>query len=146
MAGAEAGSKGGLSGVGSAPLAPQGRWARGSGSGAGDSGSKADGDDMQVDAAGPNDNQATAGGAANPEDNEAELVEEEALGSGIDEGVAESINKLPMADQEKLKAALGARGGRRRSTEGEQGKGTAGGRDRERSPRPTKGGGGQSEL
>ncbi len=145
-ASAAAGSKGGLSSAVHAPLAPQGRWARGTGSGAGDSGGKMEGDGMQVDAEGANGNQATAGATGNQADSEAELVEEEALGSGIDEGVTESISKLPAADQEKLRAALGARGGRRSLAKGEQGRGAAEGRDRERSPRPTtKGAGSQNE-
>ncbi len=103
---------------------------------------------MQVDAAGPSTNQTAAGGADSREDNNEELLEEEAFSSGIDDGVAESINKLPMADQKKLKAALGARGGRRRSstTEGANAEEAPSGRDRERSPRPTKGGTGQGDI
>ncbi len=85
---------------------------------------------MQVDATGSIGNQANTGGTEDPEEDEPELLEEEALGANIDQGVAESINKLPAADQEKLNAALGARGGRRRAKEGEQGNGAAGGRDR----------------
>ncbi len=100
---------------------------------------------MQVDAEGAGDVLATAVDKDNSEENETELVEEESLGSGIDEGVSESIRKLPMADQEKLKAALGARGGRRRIRAGAQEPGADDGRDRERSPRPTKGSGGQSD-
>ncbi len=147
------GGKGNLSAAAAGPLAPQGRWGKGANVGAGD-GSKSqqqhqtEGDDMQVDAAGPSSNQTATGGADNCDDNNEELVEDEAFSSGIDDGVAESINKLPMADRKKLKAALGARGGRRRSstTEGAHGEEASGGRDRERSPRPTKGGTGQGEV
>ncbi len=88
----------------------------------GENGGRTNGDGMLVDAAEADGSQALAGSADKPEDNEAELVEEEMLGPGIDEGIAESINKLPSADQEKLKAALGARGGRKKPLDGEQGK------------------------
>jgi hypothetical protein len=144
-AAADTGGKGSLSGAAAATLAPQGRWNKAAGSSAGNNGGRDDGDDMQIDATGPIGNQATEGGAGNPEEDEQELREEEPLAAHIDEGVAESINKLPVADQEKLKAALGARGGRRRPTDEEQGRGAGGDRDRERSPRPTKGGHGQQE-
>ncbi len=155
-AAAATGGKGNLSGEAAGPLAPQGRWAKGASSGAGE-GSKqtqqqqqrqAGDDEMQVDAAGPSEPQTTAGGDDNGGENSDELVEEEVFGSGIDEGVAASINKLPMADQKKLKAALGARGGRRRTTttENESTEDASGGRDRERSPRPTKGNAGPGEA
>ncbi len=148
-----AGGKGNLSGAAVGPLAPQGRWSKGAGGGV-EEGSglpqqrrQPQGDAMQVDAVGPGASQTTAGGAENRDDNSEEMVEEEPFSEVIDEGVVESISKLPMADQKKLKAALGARGGRRRptTTEGNRDEETAGGRDRERSPRPTKGGSGQSD-
>ncbi len=140
----DAGGKGGPSSVAATPLAPQGRWAKAAGISAGSNGNREGEDDMQVDA-GLTGDQTNGGGAGNPEEDEPELLDDEAVGTNIGDGVAESINKLPMADQEKLRAALGARGGRRRISEGGQGKGTTGGRDRERSPRPTKGGQGQNE-
>ncbi len=155
-AAAEGGGKGNLSGAAIGPLAPQGRWGKEAGGGAG-SGSRnqqqqhqADGDAMQVDTVGAAEGRTTAGGEGNRDDGSEELLEEEAIGSGIDEGVTESINKLPMADQRKLKAALGARGGRRRisttAAEGERKEDAPNERDRERSPRPTKGGAGQEGL
>ncbi len=156
-AGAAAAGTGGkvnLSGDAIGPLAPQGRWSKGA------SGSTSDGsrqpqqqhrggeDEMQVDASGPAEGQTATNEGNDKEENDDELVEEEALGSGIDDGVAASISKLPEADQKKLKAALGARGGRRRApaTGGEREEQASGGRDRERSPRPTKGGGAQNEA
>ncbi len=153
---APTGGKGSLSGEAAGPLAPQGRWAKGTSGGAGEGSGQAQqrqqhqaGDDaMQVDAAAPNDHRTTTGGDDNREEDNDELVEEETFGPGIDDGVAASINKLPMADQRKLKAALGARGGRRRPTskEGEPAEEAPSERDRERSPRPTKGGTGTSEA
>ncbi len=149
----EGGSKGSLSGAAVGTLAPQGRWAKGANVG-GENGGKhlqqqhqTEGDGMQVDETGPSTEQMATGGADVREESNEELVEEDSISSGIDDGVVESINKLPMADQKKLKAALGARGGRRRSeaAEGEHKEETFGGRDRERSPRPTKGGAGQGD-
>ncbi len=155
-AAAATGGKANLSGEAAGPLAPQGRWAKGANSGAGDGSGQAQqqqqhqsgSNDMQVDAAGASGQPTTTGGDDNHEDNSEELVEEEALGSGVDEGVAASINKLPKADQRKLRAALGARGGRRRPTATEEGptEEAPSGRDRERSPRPTKGSGGQNDA
>ncbi len=155
-AAAESGGKGNLSGAAIGPLAPHGRWGKEAGGGAG-GGSRnqqqqhqADGDAMQVDTTGAAEGETAASGGGCRDEGSEELVEEEAVGSGIDEGVAESINKLPMADQRKLKAALGARGGRRRTSapaaEGESKEDDSSGRDRERSPRPTKGGAGQEGL
>ncbi len=139
------GGKGGLSGATTTTLAPQGRWNKTTGGNVGNNGARDDGDDMQIDATGPNGGPAPVGDSGNPEEDEQELLEEGPLAVHIDEGVAESIGKLPVADQEKLKAALGARGGRRRPTEEEKENGAGGSRDRERSPRPTKGGQGQQE-
>ncbi len=69
-------------------------------------------------------------------DQDPELIDEDMLDADIDKEVAASINKLPTADQARLKAALGARGGRRRRKEADDdGSDTA---TRERSPRPTK--------
>ncbi len=152
-AAAEGGGKGSLSGAAVGPLVPQGRWGREAGGGAG-GGSRDqqqphsdDADAMLVDAAGAAEGGAAADNGANQEEGSEELLEEEAIGSGIDEAVTASINKLPMADQRKLKAALGARGGRRgaptEAEENEKKEDAASGRDRERSPRPTKGGAGQ---
>jgi hypothetical protein len=135
----ETGGKGNLSSVAATPLAPQGRWAKGAGSSTNVNGNRGGDDDMQVDA-GPAGDQTNGGAKGDHEEHDPELLEEEAVGANIDESVAESISKLPTADQERLRAALGARGGRRRNTEVGQGEGTSGGRDRERSPRPTKGG------
>ncbi len=140
------GGKGSFSSAAIPPLAPQGRWAKGAANAKTDCGNGTNDGDMQVDAVGADDDETAADHRGNLDENEAELVEEEALGSGIDEGVSESINKLPMADQAKLRAALGARGGRRRAKEGNQETGASGIRDRERSPRPTKGGGGQNDA
>ncbi len=143
--------KGSISNLLSTPLAPQGRWAKGTGSTAGGSNSSGTsndtiGNDMQIDAEGTNGGHGLEAGTGDPADSGAELVEEEPLGPGIDDGVAESINKLPAADQEKLKAALGARGGRRKPADDESRKGASGGRDRERSPRLKKGGAAQEDI
>ncbi len=153
-AAAGTGGKGSLSSEAAGPLAPQGRWSKGASSGAGESGGRpqeqrrGEEDEMQVDSSGPSGGQTTASGTDSTEDNSEELVEEEAFCSGIDDGVAASINKLPKADQRKLKAALGARGGRRRAPEtgGGQDELAEGNRDRERSPRPTKGSAAQNEA
>ncbi len=139
------GGKGSISSLATTPLAPQSRWTKGASSASTGTGAVASETDMEVDAAGGCGDQGAAAGAADPGDSGAEMVEEEALGPGIDDGVAESINKLPAADQAKLKAALGARGGRRRPADGERDTGAAGDRDRERSPRPTKGGATQND-
>ncbi len=80
------------------------------------------------------------------QDHGQELQEEEMLDPVIDEEVARSINKLPTADQRRLRAALGARGGRKGNSEGDEVCGASGGRDRERSPRPTRTGGASEEL
>ncbi len=154
-AAAEGGGKGNLSGEAVGPLAPQGRWGKEAGGGAG-AGNRsrnqqqqhqADGDAMQVDTTGATEGGTTENGEENRDEGSEELLEEDAIGSGIDEGVTESINKLPMADRRKLRAALGARGGRRGTStaaaEVEDKEGASSGRDRERSPRPTKGGAGQ---
>jgi hypothetical protein len=141
------GGKGSLSAAAAPPLAPLGRWAKGAAGAVASGGNKDDGGGMQVDAEGADDVQATALDKGTTEENEAELEEEESFGPGIDEGVSESIRKLPMADQAKLKAALGARGGRRSIRAGAQEPEAEEGRDRERSPRPTaKSGTGQGDL
>ncbi len=140
------GGKGSLSDATTTALTPQGKWNEAAGGSTEGGGGRGEHDSMQVDATGPNGNQETTANTEQTEDKEPELLEAETFDASIDEGVAESINKLPVADQEKLKAALGARGGRRWTAEGAQGKGAAGGRDRERSPRPTKGGQGQADL
>ncbi len=102
----------------------------------------------QSDAA-PNNVQKSEGaaaGAQREEDHEPELIDAEMGDPEIDGDVAASISKLPTADQVRLRAALGARGGwRRRAGNDEEGRGS-GDRDRERSPRPTKAGGADGEL
>ncbi len=78
-------------------------------------------------------------------DQDPELIDAEMGDAEIDVDVAASISKLPTADQARLKAALGARGGRRRRAGNDEGEGGSGDRDRERSPRPTKVGGADGE-
>ncbi len=119
-------------------LAPHGRWNKPAGAAA------AAGDDGSTTVA--------AGGAQAADDDmgvghdQDELQEEEALDPAIDEEVVRSINKLPTADQRRLRAALGARGGRRGNSGDDEAGGTSGNRDRERSPRPTKNAGASEEL
>ncbi len=79
-------------------------------------------------------------------DQDPELIDAEMYDQEIDGEVAASINKLPTADQARLRAALGARGGRRRGGGNDEGERGAGDRDRERSPRPTKAGGADGEI
>ncbi len=138
--------KGSISSLQTAPLAPQGRWAKGAGGAACGTSSGASGSDMQVDEGGAVGSQGAESGSGQGGDSGAEMLEEEPLGPGLDDGVAASINKLPAADQEKLKAALGVRGGRRKPTTDDSHKGATEGRDRERSPRPTKGGAVQEDV
>ncbi len=81
------------------------------------------------------------GGRLGGDDDDPELLDAEMVDPELDGDVAASIRKLPSADQARLRAALGARGGRRgRATDGDSDE-TRGNRDRERSPRPTKVGG-----
>ncbi len=126
------GEKGALSDASAAVLAPHGRWNRPTGAAAAVEGSGstvATGGDVQA----TDDDMGQSG--------DQELLEEEALDPSIDADVAKSISKLPTADQRRLRAALGARGGRRRSTGDGEDSGASADRDRERSPRPHKGGG-----
>ncbi len=128
----DGGEKGAFSDAAPAVLAPQGRWNKSAGSAAAENGGgstkAADGDAQTID-----DDMGQG--------NDQELLEEEAMDPTIDAEVAKSISKLPTADQRRLRAALGARGGRRASSGGGEAGGTSAERDRERSPRPHKGGG-----
>ncbi len=81
-------------------------------------------------------------GAAADEDQE--LVEDDDDGMQVDSDVVASINKLPKADQVRLRAALRSRRGKN-SDEDAAGDDGNQGRDRERSPRPTKTIGGQED-
>jgi hypothetical protein len=87
---------------------------------------------------------AVNGGSA--DDDEQELVEEDDDGSmQVDSETAASISKLPKADQRRLRAMLRTRSARDREA-GDAGGGGSQGRDRERSPRPTKTSGGKDDL
>ncbi len=79
-------------------------------------------------------------------DQDPELIDAEMGDAELDGEVAASISKLPTADQARLRAALGARGGRRRRDGNDDGERDSGNRDRERSPRPTKVGGAEDEA
>jgi hypothetical protein len=79
-------------------------------------------------------------------DQDPELIDAEMGDAELDGEVAASISKLPTADQARLRAALGARGGRRRRDGNADGERDSGNRDRERSPRPTKVGGAEDEA
>ncbi len=126
------GEKGAFADATPAVLAPQGRWSKSAGAAAAEPGGGS--------------TVATGGEGQTTDDDmgqghDQELLEEEALDPAIDADVVRSISKLPTADQRRLRAALGARGGRRgNSGDGEAG-GASGDRDRERSPRPHKSGG-----
>ncbi len=85
-------------------------------------------------------------GAQHDGDPDPELIDEDMVDPEIDVDVAAPIRKLPSADQARLKAALGARGGRRRRAGDDDAGEAAGNRDRERSPRPTKVGGVEDEV
>ncbi len=123
------GEKGASSDAAPAVLAPQSRWNKSAGAAAAEVGGGST---------------VAAGGDAQTTDDDMgqghdqELLEEVALDPAIDEDVVRSINKLPTADQRRLRAALGARGGRRGSSGDDEAGGASGGRDRERSPRPHK--------
>ncbi len=146
----------------SGALAPHSRWSKGSAAVAGDAGGEGQpAGKASTGGGGSSSGGGTAGGAAAAAestgaaasagsatskvngDDEPELIDEDMLSAEMDDGVAESLKKLPSADQERLRAALGARGGRRKPV-GEAGGAAA--RDRERSPRPGRGGGGDDDL
>ncbi len=130
-----------------ASLAPKGRWTRGAAAASGDSGGEAPPGGVAAEALAATGASAPSKNGGNDEEDDRELIDEGSTDMEIDMQVAESISKLPEADQARLKAALGARGGRRRLPEDGSGEGrAAGGRDRERSPRPLKGGGGHDDL
>ncbi len=79
-------------------------------------------------------------------DQDPELIDAEMYDHEIDGEVAASINNMPAAVQARLRAALGARGGRRRREGSDEEDRSAGDRDRERSPRPTKAGGADGDI
>ncbi len=79
-------------------------------------------------------------------DQDPELIDAEMYDHELDGEVAASISNMPAAVQARLRAALGARGGRRRRGGGDEEDSSAGDRDRERSPRPTKAGGADGDI
>ncbi len=140
---------GGVAAAQPVQLAPQARWARSGAATAGDSsGTKpADGAEAAEAATGSDEGGKGSGGGAG--DPEPKPLEEDptAAAMDVDADIDQSLRKLPSADQERLRAALGARGGRRRNEKTDEGDAAAAGsRDRERSPRLLKGGSGEGEL
>ncbi len=136
------GGDNGDGGIAAAPptqLAPQGRWARTGAASAGDAAGTQPAGGAEASAAAGGADAGGRGGNGDGGDTEAELIEEDSADAAMDVDLDKSLCKLPSADQERLRAALGARGGRRRREQTEEGEAT-GGRDRERSPRPLKGG------
>ncbi len=89
---------------------------------------------------------ATTGGVPTGGDDEELLEDDDCDGMQVDSEVAASINKLPKADQRLLRAALRTRRGERDHGQKDEQDNGGQGRDRERSPRPTKNGGGKEEA
>ncbi len=97
----------------------------------------------------PSAEQKTEGAATEGQDGsdqDPELIDAEMDDNEIDGEVAASIINLPTAVQARLRAALGARGGRRRRGGGDDGERSTGDRERERSPRPTKAAGADGDI
>ncbi len=87
-----------------------------------------------------------ATGLQDGSDQDPELIDADMDDNEIDGEVAASIINLPTAVQARLRAALGARGGRRRRGGNDEGESGTGDRDRERSPRPTKTAGADGDV
>ncbi len=140
---------GGVAAAQPVQLAPQARWARSgaANAGGGDGAKPADGGGAAGTATGNNEgDKGNGGGTGDPETRPPE-GDPTVAAMDVDMEIDQSLRKLPSADQERLRAALGARGGRRRNEKTDDNEAAAAGsRDRERSPRMLKGGGDEGDL